>query len=365
MRSKRATITDVARQAGVSKATVSAVLNDTGPVKSTTRARVMAAMELLNYRQARLAGHRGARPGRSVGLLIKELDNPYYTQVALGAHEYAASRGYTLVVASSEGSFEAERRAVELLQSRDVDGLIATPVLDDEGDLSHFFELKRRNFPFVLLEAVRGVRASLVDVDNEEASRQAVVHLIELGHTQIAHFAGPSYSMHSQERLDGVRRACSASHLIFSDDDVVPAGAHLEDGYRAGLAYFRDRPPGRRPTAVTCYNDLVAVGLYRALAELGLGVPDDVSLIGFDDLPLIEYLPVPLTTLRMPKERMGALAAELLIEHVEAREVTPPTRVLLEAPLIVRASTRAVSAKPRRSVARSADGRSARQPTAR
>lgn len=350
MRTTRATITDVARQAGVSKATVSAVLNDTGSVKSTTKERVTAAMELLNYRQARLAGRSGSQSGRSIGLLIKELDNPYYAQVALGAHEYAEAKGYTLVVASSEGSFSAERRAVELLQSRVVDGLIATPVLDDEGDLSHFFELKRRNFPFVLLEAVRGVRASLVDVDNEEASRQAVNHLIELGHTRIAHFAGPGYSMHSQERVDGVRRACSASHLIFTDDDVVPAGAHLEDGYRAGLAYFRDRPAARRPTGVTCYNDLVAVGLYRALAELGLRVPDDVSVIGFDDLPLIEYLPVPLTTLRMPKERMGALAAELLIGHVEAKEVTPPTRLMLEASLIVRASTRAVGPKRRRPV---------------
>ena len=347
MRTKRATITDVARQAGVSKATVSAVLNDTGSVKDSTRERVVAAMELLNYRQARLGAARAAGAGRSIGLLIKEFDNPYYSQVALGAHEFAASRGYTLVVASSEGSYEAERRAVELLQSRDVDGLIATPVVDDDGDLSHFFELKRRNFPFVLLEAVRGVRASLVDVDNEEASRQAVVHLIEQGHTQIVHFAGPSYSMHSQERVDGVRRACSASHLIFSDEDVIPAGAHLEDGYRAGLEYFRGRRAGQRPTAVTCYNDLVAVGVYRALNELGLRVPDDISLIGFDDLPLIEYLPVPLTTLRMPKERMGQLAAELLIGHIEAREVIPPTRLLLEAPLIVRASTRAIGGKRR------------------
>lgn len=365
MRSKRATITDVARQAGVSKATVSAVLNDTGSVKSTTKDRVVAAMELLNYRQARLAARRGAQPGRSIGLLIKELDNPYYSQVALGAHEYADAKGYTLVVASSEGSFAAERRAVELLQAKDVDGLIATPVLDDEGDLSHFFDLKRRNFPFVLLEAVRGVRASLVDVDNEEASRQAVNHLIELGHSRIVHFAGPSYSMHSQERIDGVRRACSASHLIFTDEDVVPAGAHLEDGYRSGLAYFRDLPAARRPTGVTCYNDLVAVGLYRALAELGLRVPDDISLVGFDDLPLIEYLPVPLTTLRMPKERMGALAAELLIGHIEAKEVTPPTRVMLEAPLIVRASTRAIAGKRRRAVSPGSLVGSAGSPVAR
>ena len=340
MRSKRATITDVARQAGVSKATVSAVLNDTGAVKSTTRDRVTAAMELLNYRPGMHATRGGAPPGRHlIGLLIKEFDNPYYAEVALGARAHAEANGYTVVVASSEGSFEAERRAVELLQAGQVDGLIATPVLDDEGDLSHFFELKRRNFPFVLLEAVRGVRASLVDVDNTEASRRAAVHLIEQGHTRIAHFSGPGYSMHSLERVDGVRRACSASRLIFTDDDVVPAGAHLEDGYRAGLEFFRRRPADRRPTAVTCYNDLVAVGVCRALGELGLRVPEDVSVVGFDDLPLAAYMPVPLTTVKMPKDRMGALAAEMLIRHVEANEVIPPQKVLLDAELIVRAST--------------------------
>jgi DNA-binding LacI/PurR family transcriptional regulator len=339
MRSKRATITDVARQAGVSKATVSAVLNDTGSVKSTTRDRVVAAMELLNYRPAGLAGPHRARRGRSIGLLVKELDNPYYAEVALGARDHAEANGYTLVVASSEGSFDAERRAIEALQSMGVDGLLATPVLDDHSDLSHFYELKRRNFPFVLLEDVRGVRASLVDVDNVDAARRAVVHLIEQGHTRIAHLAGPDYSMHSHERVDGVRRAYSASHLIFTDDDVVAAGAHLEDGYRAGLALFRDRPAERRPTAVTCYNDLVAVGVYRALGELGLRVPDDVSVVGFDDLPLAEYLHVPLTTVQMPKQRMGAIAAEMLIGHVEANEVVPSRKVLLEAALVVRAST--------------------------
>ena len=340
MRSTRATITDVARQAGVSKATVSAVLNDSGAVKSTTRERVLAAIDLLNYRPAAVAGRQHARRGRCLALLVKEIDNPYYGELVLGARDHAEANGYTLLVASSEGSFASERRAVELLQAMGADGLLATPVLDDQADLSHFYELKRRNFPFVLLEDVRGVRASLVDVDNAEASRRAVVHLIEQGHVRIAHFAGPAYSMHTQERLDGVRRACSASHLIFGDADVVEAGAHLEDGYRAGLAYFRDRPAAERPTGVSCYNDLIAIGLCRALAELGLRVPHDVSVVGFDDLPLAEYLPVPLTTVAMPKRRMGAMAAEMLIRHVEAAESLPPRKVLLDAELVVRASTR-------------------------
>jgi LacI family transcriptional regulator len=339
MTTDRATITDVARQAGVSKATVSAVLNDTGSVKESTRERVLEAIERLNYRATQLGGRIGARKAKSLGIVIKEIDNPYYAEVVLGARSRAQEAGYTLVVVSSEGEYDAERRAVELLQSKDVDGLIAMPVLDEQGDLSHFFELKRRNYPFVLLEAVRGVPASLVDVDNVDASRRAVEHLIDLGHTRIVHFAGPSYSMHTHERLDGVRRACSASHLIFGDDDVVTAGAHLDGGYRAGLAYFRDLAGDERPTGVTCYNDLVAIGLCRALSELGLRVPEDVSIVGFDDIPLTEFVQVPLTTVRVPKFRMGELAAEMLIRHVESKAVVPPQRAYLDSQLVVRRST--------------------------
>jgi DNA-binding LacI/PurR family transcriptional regulator len=340
MKPKRPTINDVASQAGVSKATVSAVLNDSGAVKGATRDRVLSAVEVLNYRPGQLIGRGGMHKAKSIGLLIKEIDNPYYAEIVLGARSYANGNGYTLLVASSEGEYDAERRAVELLQSKDVDGIMATPVLDQHADLSHFFELKRRNFPFVLLEEIRGVPGSLVDVDNVEASRKAVEYLIGEGHTRIVHLAGPGYSTHSQERIDGVRWACSGSRLIFTDEDIVPAGAHLADGYRAGLAYFRECALHDRPTAVTCYNDLVAIGLCRALAELGLRVPDDVSVVGYDDIPLAEYLAIPLTTVRVPKFRMGQIAAEMLIRHIEAREAIPPQKVYLEAELIVRQSTR-------------------------
>jgi LacI family transcriptional regulator len=338
---KRSTMSDVARLADVSKATVSAVLNGTGMVKDSTRERVLDAIERLNYRAAPVVTWQVQASGRkSLGLVIKEVDNPYYAEVVLGARAVAEENGYSLLVASSEGKYESERRAVELLRAKGIDGLIVTPVLHAQSDLSHLFDLQRRNYPYVLIEQVLGVRASVVDVENEDASRKAVEYLIAQGHTRIVHLAGPPYSMHSQQRIAGVRHACSASHLIFTDDHIVRAGAHLADGYRAGLAYFRACPAESRPTAVTCYNDLVATGLYRALAELGLRVPDDVSVIGWDDIPLAEYLSVPLTTVRMPKARMGALAAQMLIKHVEAHTVLPPQHMTLESELIVRASVR-------------------------
>lgn len=345
MHGARPTLSDVARQAGVSKATASAALNDTGSVSEATRARVAAAAEQLNYRPAHHGAGRGAagasRVGRSIGVLVKELDNPYFAGVIAGARDYARAHGYALLVTTSERDAEAERQAVALLDASDVGGLIVTAVLDERADLSHLFELKRRNVPFVLLGEVVGVPASLVDVDNVGASRAAVEHLIARGHRQVVHFAGPSGSTHAKERLDGVRRALGAARLAFTDRDVVPAGASLADGYHAAREYFgarRDAASGR-PTAVTCYNDLVAIGVCRALAELGLRVPEDVAVVGFDDIPILEYLPVPLTSVRIPTRRMGEVAAELLIRHIESREPLPPQKVYLDAELIVRRST--------------------------
>ena len=338
---QRPTIDDVAREAGVSKASVSAVINHKPGVSERTRRRIQDVMERLNYRPSGAAVTRGpGRKRRSIGLVIKEMDNPYYTEVATGALAEGRKHGYTVLVASSEGDYEAEKEAVELMREQGVDGIIITPVLDEHADLSHLFELKRRNFPFVLLEEIRGVRASLVDIENTEASRRAVEHLIEGGHTRIVHFAGPEYSMHSRERVEGVYRAFSRSPGVFADEAIVPAGAHLEDGYRAGLAYFRGRPAKERATGVTCYNDLVAMGVMRALSELRIRVPDDVSVIGFDDLQVVDYLAVPLSSVRVPKHEMGRRAAEILIRHVEAHEALPPVKEYLAGELVLRASTR-------------------------
>jgi len=353
---------DVARLADVSKGTVSAVLNSSADVRERTRERVLGAIAKLNYRAHQAPNVRGhVERGPTLGLVIKEVDNPYYAEVVLGARDVAEQSGYTLVVASSEGQHEAERRAVHALRANGIEGIMLTPVLDETADLAHLFDAKRRNIALVLLERVRGLRASLVDVDNVRASRRAADYLIARGHTRLAHFAGPAYSMHSQERIEGVRLASSgAPQIVLTDDDIVVAGAHLADGYRAALAYFGDRRAGERATGVTCYNDLVAIGVYRALAELGLRVPADVSVIGFDDISLAEYATVPLTTIRMPKRRMGALAAQMLIQQIESHTVLPPRGEMLESELIERASVSSLAPRGsgRRSPTRQVGARS-------
>jgi LacI family transcriptional regulator/LacI family repressor for deo operon, udp, cdd, tsx, nupC, and nupG len=171
-----------------------------------------------------------------------------------------------------------------------------------------------------------------------DGAKQAVRHLIDLGHTRIRHFGGPEYSLHSDQRIRGVQAAYSESHLVYSDRQVVRAGDSLEDGYRAGLKYFREWSEDR-PTAVSCYNDLVALGLCRALRELGLRVPEDVSVVGYDDLQLLDYISPRLTSVRVPKHEVGQTAAEILHRGIESGASNPPQKVYLRAKLVVGEST--------------------------
>lgn len=330
------TMADIARHAGVSKATVSAVVNGKGSVREETRAKVQAVMDRFRYRPQPGAGVQGARTQKALGFIIKEAANPYYAETLAGIQAVAQKAGYLVQVASSGGDIERERQLVGQFSAQNVDGIIITPILHDDADLSHLFDLKRLNVPFVLLERVPGLPAPLVDIDNVEAARAATAHLIEAGHTEITHLAGPSYSAHSEERSRGFRLAFSASSLALSEDDIVPTGDSLREGYEASRALLKS---GRRPTAITCYNDLVALGALRALNEAGLDVPGDVAVMGFDDLELLEYLPTPLSTVRVPKRDMGKRAAEMLIRHIESDDRVKPERVTLEAKLVVRDST--------------------------
>ncbi len=344
MSSKNATIHDVATRSGVSIGTVSAVLNRKKTVSEETRKRVLQAISDLQYRPS-AAARRRLQPttAKSIGLIVKEVGNPYFADIIFGVQEAAREHGYQVLVGHTERSCELEQRLTELLVAKDVNGLIINPLLDDKGDLPHLSEVLWTNVPLVLIEGLRGIRTGMVDVDNVAAEREVVEHLLGLGHRRIVHFAGPRYSAHSAERIEGFRAALHESPLGENDPVVLHAGASLEDGYRAGLAY--DWNPGDgRPTAVTCYNDLVAIGVLRALRERGLRVPEDVSVVGFDDIDMASYLSVPLTTVRMPRREIGRRSTEMLIRAIEAAGAATPETVFLETELVVRASTAAPAA---------------------
>jgi len=335
---KDVTMEDVAAEAGVSKSTVSAVINDKDVVHEDTRELVWDAVNELDYRP-RGSARRGfkAPSGKSIGFVIKEANNPYYSETLVGIQEVAHEKGFLTYVSSSEGRFDREQQIIEQFANKDLDGLIITPILNGDTDLSHLFDLKRNNIPFVLLEDIRGLQADLVDIDNVQASGTAVQHLIELGHERIVHFAGPSYSEHTQERIEGVHRAFSRSPLVFNDDTVVNTGDSFEEGYERSLDVFAEW--NGEVTGVTCYNDLVALGVMKGLRELGISVPDDISIVGFDDLKLLDYFPIPLTTIRVPKHEMGHRATDLLLDQIDSGTTGSPTQIVLDAELVVRSST--------------------------
>jgi DNA-binding LacI/PurR family transcriptional regulator len=344
---RKVTISDVARRAGVSTGTVSAVLNDRSSVRADTRQRVVSAIKELGYHPSlsarQLATRSATVAGKAVCLVIKEADNPFYAPIILGAQEVAERAGYQFFVANSYGEFEKEGVLVRSFTHHMMTGAIIAPVMHDMGDRTHLYALKQLNFPFVVLERLPGLNASSVSIDNENAMQMAVSHLIELGHRRIVHISGPPHTYHTHERIHGVQRAYSQSPLIYSDDLIYEGGTSLDDGYRVGRALFEGVDPKMRPTGVACFNDLVAIGVLRALVQLGICVPDDVSVVGCDDIEAASFLSPPLTTVCGPREDIGRTAAELLLQEIENPDSSETRHVRLESRLIVRSTTKRVT----------------------
>jgi LacI family transcriptional regulator len=338
---KKITIDDVARRAGVSKGTVSAVINAKDSVKSGTREHILEVMKQMNFRPR--GGARNLRNGqqdRTIGVIIKDLNYPFYTSIAAGVKDYACQKGYSVIVTSSDNDHEIEKKFTRLFSAKDVKGAIIAPIVEGASEIEHLFKLKMLNYPFVLLEDVKGIQANVVAIDNLRAIKKAVKYLIESGHAKIVHFAGPPSSSHTQERIEGFRHAFSESPLVFSKDMIVSIGSRYEDARGATLKYFKNRSRKDFPTAIVCFNDMQALAVMTVLKELKIRVPEDISIVGNDDIYYANLYPVPLTTIHAPQREIGERAAEILIRNIESSAVIPTERVVLETEFIVRGSTR-------------------------
>ncbi len=341
---KRITIVDVAKKAGVSKGTVSAVINAKNSVKPTTRDHILEIMKELNFRPKGVARNlKSGNKDKSIGIIIKDLNYPFYTSIATGVKEYANSMGYSVVITSSENDHECEKKFSHLFSTKDIKGTIIAPIIEGAAEIEHLFKLKMINYPFVLLEDVKGIQANVVAIDNIKAIKKAVKYLIESGHTKIVHFAGPPKSSHTQERIEGFRHAFSESPLIFNKDMIVSIGSLYDESYSKTLAYFENKQPEDYPTAIVCFNDQQALAVMMALKKLNIKVPDDISIIGNDDIFYAQIYPVPLTTIRAPQIEIGKKAAEILIRNIEAPSLMPNEKVVLETEFIVRESTKVLN----------------------
>lgn len=342
---KKLTIEDVARRARVSKGTVSAVINAKDTVKPATRDHILEVMKELNFRPRGVARNlKNSTHERSIGIIIKDLNYPFYTSIAKGVIDFANSKGYSVVIASSNDSHECEKKLSHLFSAKDIKGAIIAPVIEGTAEIEHLFRLKMINYPFVLLEDVKGIQANVVAVDNIKAIKKAVKYLINSGHTKIVHFAGPPQSSHTQERIEGFRHAYSESTLIFHKDLIVSIGSHYDEAFNKTKEFFKNRPRHDYPTAIVCFNDHQALAVMTALKELSIHVPDDISIVGNDDIYYAQIYPIPLTTIQAPLEDIGTTAAEMLIRNIESSTLLSVERVVLETEFIVRNSTKVLKA---------------------
>ncbi len=337
------TIRDVAKLAEVHPGTVSRALNEEtrALVNFETAERVRRAAEQLGYRPNRIA--RGLKTNRSftIGVLIPDLTNPLFPPILRGIEDRLEQVGYTALIVNTDNDPVHERRHLEALLARQVDGFIAATARLDTGSLAR---VAADGTPVVLVNrSLEDGALPAVTVDDRHGSRLAVDHVVALGHTQIAHVAGPQNVSTGHRRYLGLLDALRAHGLEAPAERVGFAAAFSEpEGERACSAVLDG---GGRVTAIVAGNDRLAIGCYDALEARGLRCPEDVSIIGFNDMPFIDRLRPPLTSVRIPQREIGAVAADLLLGQLSGEP--PDAREILVAPsLIVRSSTAPAAAAP-------------------
>lgn len=328
---KAPTIYDVAEKAGVSIATVSKVINNTGRISEKTRKKVLSIMDELNYYPSVVASALTGKRTQTIGLLLPNLANPFYAELAREMEDRADEQGYSLVICSTDYKAEKEQKYVSLLIRKRVDGFIITSGFNNV-DLVQ--ELLDQKIPVTLI-AYNIARKSLntISVDDYAGGYQATAHLAELGHKRIAVIAEQVQS--STDRIRGYKAALNDFGLVYDDNLFSEAQATVENGKKAAEKLLNLENP---PTAIFAFNDILAIGAIEAVHKRGLSVPEDVSIIGFDNIVLAKHCYPPLTTMAQPLDEIGNQAVDLLVGEIESK-VIRKQRIMLSAELVIRDST--------------------------
>ncbi|MGA2930039.1 MAG: LacI family DNA-binding transcriptional regulator [Solirubrobacteraceae bacterium] len=330
------TIRDVAREAHVHPGTVSRALNlqTRALVNPQTAERVIRAAERLGYRPNPIA--RGLKTNRSytIGVLVPDITNPLFPPILRGIEDRLDDAGYTALIVNTDNDADRERSHLEALRARQVEGFIAATARLDQELLR---EVAAAGIPLVLVNrSLEDGSAPAVAVDDQFGIKLAVAHVVALGHTRIAHLAGPQNTSTGHRRRLGFVASMSELGLELPDARVHAGRWFTEEEGARGCARLLDAAPDL--TAIIAGNDLLAIGCYVALAARGLRCPEDISIVGFNDMPFVDRLHPPLTSVRVPQREIGAVAADLLLRHLAGVEPTA-REILLEPTLITRGST--------------------------
>ena len=327
------TMRDISKKAGVSVTTVSHVINETRIVSDELRLRVLSAMEELRYRPNALA--RSLRRGETttIGLIVPNNANPFFSEIARGIEDTTYKEGYSLILCNSDDDVSRELRYTRTLIDNQADGIIFVAAGGSEDSLQL---LDDRNVPFVIVDRnISSVSADSVLIDNRSGGEQATDHLLQLNHRRIGCITGPSNLNSSIDRVAGYIDTIKRAELKIDDNLIVKGNFDFDSGYRCANELFALKKP---PTAIFACNDMMAIGAIRAAKDADIEVPSQLSVVGFDGIPLAKYVTPPLTTVQQPKHELGQIASELLLSRIQNKEL-PIRQRILDTILMIREST--------------------------
>ncbi|OGB95639.1 MAG: hypothetical protein A3G35_17790 [candidate division NC10 bacterium RIFCSPLOWO2_12_FULL_66_18] len=368
------TIGDVARRAGVSRATVSRVLNEYPHVRPQVRTDVQRAIRALRYRPDQVARSLARRETKTLGLVVADITNPFYAETARAIVETARGHGYNVILCNTDNLHRLQEEYVEVLRQRRVDGIIFGSVFLDDPVVEALVEA---GYPCVMYNRrLRSGRGNYIVLDNASASHDLTRHLLDLGHRHIGFITGLRDLSTASERLRGYRAALRAAGLPADSRLMRPGAFKAEMAQRAAQELLK---LPRRPTAIMAGNDLMALGVMQAAGDLGLRVPEDLAVVGFDDIEIAAHRQIQLTTMAQQKAEMGRMAVVWMLEIIRdpRRYRREPLQQILTPTLVVRRTCgallrgdksgdrRATVPRPGRRAGRSGEGKALRVPSSR
>jgi len=329
---KRATMHDVAQAAGVSLMTVSRVVNDKDDVSQATRQRVLQIIEELNYRPSSIARGLATHQTGTLGIVVPDISNPFFASIVRSAEDAAYAQDYRVFLGNTNEDTQREQAVLHSLEDNQVDGLILfSSRLEDDV----LFEILNR-FPTAIVvfrnRKTPGIGA--ITLDDVYGAQLAIEHLLNRGHRNIGLISGPPISLSSLGRLEGYQNALRTAQISVNGKWIRHCHPVVEAGQETAAELLQSHP---ELTALFCHNDLIAVGALQACADLGLRVPEDISIIGYDDIRLAGLVNPALTTLRIPTKKIGTQAMQMLLAQIND-DSSEPQEIHLKPELIVRQS---------------------------
>ncbi len=333
------TMKDVALTANVSVSTVSYVLNGNGPVSSDRRARIMNAVRELNYIPNESARSLKRQKASTIGLVIPDLSNQFFSLLTSGVVRAAAAHDVLVVLCSSENTEKTGSANAKLLRSQRVDGVVYLTGLNESP--SSLLELESLGAVVLVDERVPGADLPAIVADGRRGAREVAAHVVGLGHERFACIGGPTALWTAEQRLAGYREALALGGLDPDQMEVYSGDYQMNSGYQLAEKAL-NCPKPTRPTALLCANDMMAIGALEYCRAVGLSVPDEISIVGFDDVPMARLLSPRLTTVRQPAYEMGVAAAELVLALIRGEKISETPK-----PYPVEVKVRESAAKPK------------------